>query len=199
MNAKRGMMNSESKIKNIWLCLTAIVLIIIPRLVSDISELSSLDKSISIITSVIGFYVFYYCSYKNAGTGLLTFNLILFPINYIILIWVISHSETSFKKMGNLTLNNWYDYLRELITITWYIYSYKLLQVNKKFQFQSLISSENYIKAKEFFHSAETIEDLNKKFGSLLRANSGGDLSKEEHIIAAYKIRKKILKLEGKV
>jgi hypothetical protein len=133
-----------------------------------------------------GFYMNYYCAYKNPGTILLLLGMIGTSLNL----------ATFFKPENLALMKASIIFLLFMLIMLFFelivlYYSYKLRKINKKMQERKLIASPVYINALSVFSAAANLEELNEQFTKLRTSHDSGNAV--EILAKAYNQQKKML------
>lgn len=133
--------------------------------------------------SLIFNYALYHCAYKNHGTKLLTFTLVIMVLNIIFDI---------FNWFSNSTPSNAFISLRTTINcvldVWWFILSIDLRRINKAIQLSGIYDKE-YLEFVASIRNSKNLEELELKFYEIIR-NHPDALST---IVEEYKVAKKAL------
>lgn len=187
---------TENKIRKTWLFLstilpaTVLVFFIIVSIFVAFTSSNFMEILMILLFSLVlagGFYMNYYCAYKNPGTILLLLMMIGISLNLL----------TTFFKPENLALMSLslvfllFMLVILVFKITVFYYSYKLRKINKKMKERKLTATPMYINALSVFSTATTLEELNVQFSKLRTSDNSG--SAVQALALAYEQQKKMI------
>src|SRR5258708_23597106 len=130
-----------------------------------VSGRDALISSALFVVSLSSMYILYRCAYKKHGTCLLTINLIFQPFYFIKIVFDILHT-TDALSMSILLLDS-------ALYIWLYVLSFQLRKINEKIQLQTVLASEEYVKAVASIGESKNVNDLDCKFHGAIRERSG--------------------------
>lgn len=124
------------------------------------------DQLILIIPLTIEFCMLYHCAYKNHGTGLLAF------------IMIISYPYWIFRVLSNASGSEdpveWIVFLlATCIFGLFYFFGLRIRKINKKIQSFAFLSSDHFQEAVASIRSAQNLDDLTFKFHEAFRECPG--------------------------
>lgn len=165
-------------IKQKWLALLVILecMVILYAAIFDPLVISVFDLEVvtensivsGLINAVLSIAIFYYCAYKNPGTFLLTLTLIFSPLE-LLRLFVIYRTMIKFAPEWFIGV---FLGTYSILTIWWYILTFKLRLQNQQTQLETVLASPEYLTALSHLQTTTSLEELNSQFHEVTRERS---------------------------
>jgi hypothetical protein len=152
----------EIKVRSQWLTATFWFFIWFPLIQSVINFFNPKGHFylFSLPVQLLWFWAIWRCAHEKPGTKLLTFLLVLAPLQLIALVGLLSRRSADLwaygESLADLALYTW-----------WFILSLKLRRINKRLQLKKKFTAE-YKAALQTLESATTLDELEIKFSELI-------------------------------